>query len=194
MSDLSPSNSFEHAAKVEMESLLRMTVKFTAIWQSRDYGRDWPMYEWQKHLFEPYISNHVFDGKHQVVMDNAILFDDWVCARDPEYYENSAAKTPFWCIRTTVLATDLGVDRYVYFRGVFRSLWSSVFNPKHVLVFPLGYTEEIPRQRAVPASDRRYAWSFVGEGGKSSRPDMIRAMSSIVAAHLLFGDRQILAA
>ena len=66
----------------------------------------------------------------------------------------------------------------MHFRGVFRSLWSSVFNPKHVLVFPLGYTQDIPPS-VVPASDRHYAWSFVGEGGKSSRPDMIRAMSSV---------------
>ena len=78
-----------------MESLRPGTGKFTAIWQSRDYGRDWPMYEWQKHLFEPYISNHVFDGKHQVVMDNAILFDDWIYATDPEYYAKFRGKNAF---------------------------------------------------------------------------------------------------
>ena len=129
------------------------------------------------HLFEPYISDHVFDGRHQVVMDNAILFDAWICANDPEYYAKFRGKNAF-LVDPYDDYYDLGVDQYVHFRGVFRSFWSSVFNPKHVMVFPLGYTQEIPAS-AVPASDRRYAWSFVGEGGKSSRPDMIRAMSSI---------------
>ena len=160
-----------------MESLLQTTGKFTAIWQSRDYGRDWPVYEWQKHLFEPYISNHVFDGRHKVVMDNAILFDDWVYANDPEYYANSAAKTPSWCIRTMIFTTWESIDTCISVGFSARSgLLCST--PSMCWYFRWGISEEIPAS-SVPASDRRYAWSFVGEGGNSSPPDMIRAMSSI---------------
>jgi hypothetical protein len=167
-----------------MEPVGRSTRKFTAIWQSSDSGRDWPLFNWLNRIFEPYISNHVFDGAHQMVMDNAILFDAWVYANDPDYYAKFRGKNAF-LVHIGDEFYELGVDRYRHFRGVFRNYFSSAFNPKHVMVLPLGsYVPESPTS-IVKASERRYAWSFIGDGGKTSRPEMIRAMSSF-EPHLCF--------
>ncbi len=56
--------------------------KYTAIWQSRiPHERDW-----LEEILGPYISDHVPDGKHQVVLDNAILLDAFIQCHDPAYY------------------------------------------------------------------------------------------------------------
>jgi hypothetical protein len=148
-------------------------VKYTAIWQEGElYEREWLM-----HLFNPYISNHVADGKHDLVLDNSIVFDSFVYARDPSYYEAFRGKNAF-LVHLSDEFYELGADRYLPFRGVFRTGWSGVFNPKHVFVLPLGYGTEM-RTGNLEASQRRYAWSFIGEAGKSSRPDAVKELSPI---------------
>ena len=172
-----------------MESAQRPTPKFTAIWQSGDRGRDWPLFNWLMRIFEPYISSHIFDGERQVAMDNAILFDAWVYANDPDYYAKFRGKNAF-LVHIGDEFYELGVDRYVHFRGVFRMIWSSVFNPRFVMTLPLGtYIKESPTSIA-PVSERRYAWSFIGDAGKVSRPEMVRAMSPI-EPHFCFSSTPI---
>lgn len=172
-----------------MESASLSSKRFTAIWQSKDNGADWPLRDWLMHVFEPFISRCIYDPNHEIVMDDAILFDSFVYRNDPEYYKKFKGKNAF-LVDIGDEFLELGVDRYVHFRGVFRHIWSSVFNPRHVMVFPLGYYNKGTGDRAVSASDRRYAWSFVGEGAKVSRPDMVRAMSSI-EPHVCFSSTRI---
>ena len=172
-----------------MESHLRPTAKFTAIWQSGNLGKDFPFYNWLMRLFEPYVSEHIFDGNHQVVMDNAILIDAWIYSMDPEYYAKFRGKNAF-LVHTGDESYDLGVDRYVHFRGVFRMIWSSVFNPKHVMLLPLGSYIKEPPPNVMPVSDRRYAWSFIGDAEKVSRPDMVRAFSSL-EPHICFSSTPV---
>ena len=172
-----------------MESAPRPTPKFTAIWQSGDRGRDWPLFNWLMRIFEPYISSHIFDGERQVAMDNAILFNTWVYANDPDYYAKFRGKNAF-LVHIGDEFYELGVDRYVHFRGVFRMIWSSVFNPRFVMTLPLGtFIKESPTSIA-PVSERRYAWSFIGDAGKVSRPEMVRAMSPI-EPHFCFSSTPI---
>jgi hypothetical protein len=42
----------------------------------------------------------------------------------------------------------------------------------------------------IPSSQRLYAWSFVGEAGKSSRPEVVRALSAI-EPHLCFSTSSV---
>jgi hypothetical protein len=168
---------------------VRQAGKFKAIWQSEPDARDWPLVTWLTNLFAPYISETIYDGKHQVVLDNAILFDAWVYARDPAYYAKFHGKNVF-LVHPFDEFLDLGVDRYVHFRGVFRMIWSSVFNSRHVMVIPLGSYIDKPPAVVIPSSERRYAWSFIGDAGKVSRPDMVRAMSAI-EPHICFSDSSI---
>ena len=147
--------------------------RYTAIWQSQSfYEREWLM-----RLFAPYISNHVYDGKHELVLDNSIVFDSFVYANDPDYYERFRGKNCF-LVHVGDEFFELGTDRYLAFKGVFRTMWSGVFNPQHVFVLPLGFSTQM-QAGTTKASKRLYAWSFVGEAGKNSRPDAVRALSSI---------------
>ena len=158
--------------------------KFTAIWQSETfYERDWLM-----RLFAPYISSHVVDGKHEVVLDNAILFDSFVYSRDPAYYQKFRGMNSF-LVHLSDEFYELGHDRYLPFRGVFRTIWTSVFNPKHVMQIPLGFSADMVPSDAK-ASERRYAWSFVGDAEKASRPDALLALSPI-EPHLCFSSTEV---
>ena len=167
-----------------MQSSQGTAPRFTAIWQSEIAGKDWPGYEGLMRFFSPFIKEHVSDGKHEVVMDNAILFDAWIYAFDPAYYARFKGKNTF-LVHIGDEFYDLGAEYYVNFRGVFRPYWSAVFNPQHVMVVPLGNNAPNTTTSILRASERRYAWSFIGEAGKSSRPDMVRAMSSI-EPHICF--------
>jgi hypothetical protein len=172
-----------------MVSSTQSAPKFTAIWQAREGGTDWPLYHWVLRLFEPYISNIIYDQKHEVVMDNAIVFDAWVYANNPEYYKKFKGKNAF-LVHIGDEFYELGVDRYVNFRGVFRMIWASVFNPKHVMSIPLGTYLHKPPASVLPATERRYAWSFIGDAGKVSRPDAVHAMSSI-EPHICFSSTPV---
>ena len=158
---------------------------FTAIWQSEQYYEQ----RFLTRLFEPYIARHVVDGKHEISLDSSILFDAFIYANDPYYYASFRGKNAF-LVQLGDENYELGVDRYVHFRGVFRTIWSSVFNPKHVMVLPLGFTTVNSANAMLPASNRRFAWSFVGEAGKASRPDMVRAMSTI-EPHMCFSSTPV---
>jgi hypothetical protein len=172
-----------------MESSPGSLPGFTAIWQSQAAGTDWPLYRWLMRVFSPYISEHITDGKCEVVRDNAILFDRFVYAKNPEYYKRFKGKNAF-LVHISDEFYELGADRYKNFRGVFRMLWSSVFNPEHVMVFPLGtYIQEPPAQ-VLPANERRYAWSFIGAADKTSRPEAMRAFASL-EPHFLFSSTQL---
>jgi len=163
--------------------------QFTAIWQSQTSGSDWPLFNWVMRVFRPFISDVVFDGRHQVVLDNAIVFDAWVYANDLEYYKQFKGKNAF-LVHIGDEFYQIGADRYRNFRGVFRMLWSSVFNPQHVMTIPLGtYIKESPA--SFPAvRDRRYAWSFIGDAEKASRPEMVHAFSSI-EPHICFSSTRV---
>jgi len=187
----------EAKLRSELQSSLapavRMAGKFTAIWQSQPNAADWTgsagLVVWLTELFGPYVSEIIYDGKHEVVKDNVILFDAWVYAHDPSYYAKFHGKNAF-LVHPFDEYLELGIDRYVHFRGVFRMIWSSVFNPQRVMVFPLGSYIDEPPATVTPASQRCYAWSFIGDAAKVSRPDMIHAMSSI-EPHICFSDTPV---
>ncbi|HWT67171.1 MAG TPA: hypothetical protein VN151_13740 [Terracidiphilus sp.] len=148
--------------------------KFTAIWQSEQYFER----HFIKKIFDPYISEHIVDCKHEAVLDNAILIDAFIYSNNADYYASFRGKNAF-LVHLGDEFYELGVDRYIHFRGVFRTIWSSVFNPHHVMVIPLGYSARNDTTASVPASERRYAWSFIGEAGKCSRPEAVRALLPI---------------
>lgn len=159
------------------------------IWQSSQEGRDWPLSSWLKRLFAPYIGEIIYDGRHEIVMDNAIVVDAWVYANDPAYYARFKGKNAF-LLHCFDEFYELGLDRYLNFRGVFRMIWCGVFNPRHVMSLPLGsYLDDLPAT-VPPVTERHYAWSFIGDAGKVSRPDMVRAMSTI-EPHVCFSSTPV---
>ena len=149
--------------------------KYTAIWQSRiPHERDWI-----EEILDPYISGHVTDGKHRVVLDNAILMDAFIQCHDPAYYAQFRGRNAF-LVHFLDETYEGGYERYNNFRGVFRCFWSNTFDSTRVMKMPLGYCSGMARggRPIQRASARKYLWSFVGEVNKSSRPDMAKALAA----------------
>lgn len=161
-----------------------MTRKFTAIWQPGNDGKQRET-EWIAEIFGPYINDHIIDGGHQVVCDNAILFDAFIHSRDPSYYEEFRGKNAF-LVHFIDEFYEGSYDLYRNFRGVWRNCWSSVFDPTYVRALPQGYAEGMDHRLEIPrASERPYIWSAVGALTKSSRPDLLRAFAT-VEPHFVF--------
>jgi hypothetical protein len=158
-----------------------MQQKYTAIWQMQDPHES----DWINEIFGPYLDKHVTDGKRELVMDDAILFDAFVYSRDPAYYARFRGKNAF-LVHFLDENYEGRYELYENFRGVFRCHWSSVFNRRYVMSFPLGYSVGTRRSEKIErASQRKFLWSFVGQLGKTSRPDMATALSRL-EPHFLF--------
>jgi hypothetical protein len=158
-----------------------MQQKYTAIWQSRNPHER----EWIGEIFGSYISEQVTDGKHELVLDNAILFDAFVYCQDPGYYAQFRGKNAF-LVHFLDENYEGQYELYGNFRGVFRCFWSNVFNQKYVMRMPLGYSNGLRQpEKLERASHRKYVWSFVGHLDKTSRPDMAKMLSRL-EPHFLY--------
>jgi hypothetical protein len=151
-------------------------MRFVAIWQSKA-PRELP---WIEEIFGDLISEHVFDGNHEIVLDNAILLDAFIKKVPEAYYRRFADRNAF-LVHFLDETYDGGYERYEHFLGVVRNFWSTAFNPKRVFFLPTGYWNPVKPQfkTIVLASQRRYVWSFDGELRKSSRLDAVKALQSI---------------
>jgi hypothetical protein len=150
---------------------------YTAIWQAEDLHER----EFLKEILAPFIDRHLVDGRRDLVLDHSIVIDSHCGARDPAYYLRFCGKDAF-LVHLGDENYEGGYQIYENFRGVIRSYWSGVFYPQRVLQIPLGYGAGLDRgaQPLVTASQRRYLWSFLGQAGKSSRPDMARELIRVV--------------
>ncbi len=158
-----------------------MSNKFTAIWQAPTPRQR----EWVAEIFGPYIAENVYDGKREVVLDNAILFDAFIFLYDESYYKRFKGKNAF-LVHLVDEYYSGPYQIYENFKGVYRNHWTDVFNPTYVKTLPLGYNAGFDMTLPIPAaSSRRFIWSFAGQIGKSSRPDAIRALSK-AEPHFVF--------
>lgn len=148
---------------------------FTAIWQAFDFRER----DWISELFGSEISSHVYDGKREAVQDNCILFDKFIHTRNRAYYAQFAERSRVFLFHLSDEQFHGGYDVYRFFNGVFRNYWSSVFTDS-IVILPLGYSNGLSRPATMnPACARRYVWSFAGETGRASRPEMVAALSGI---------------
>jgi hypothetical protein len=159
--------------------------KYTVLWQCAKPDE----IDWINEIFGPNISDHVFDGRHEIVLDNVILAEGFVNCFDPGYYARFREKNAF-LIHFCDENYEGGYEIYDNFRGVFRNYWSGVFNSMRVMHLPLGYNAGIRRpEGSEPASQRKYLWTFVGALGKSSRPEMAKALWGLEPRYLFASDR-----
>lgn len=152
-------------------------TSYTAIWQSPNPHER----EWIEEIFGPLFNGQVTDGKHELVLDHAILFDAFVYANDLKYYQQFRGKEAFLVHFLDENYEGLYEEIYSNFRGVFRCHWANIFNEKYVSKMPLGYSNGMGRSgRPIPqATKRKYVWSFAGALMKSSRPDVAEALRAI---------------
>jgi hypothetical protein len=149
-------------------------VKLTLIWQSASYVER----NWIREILRPITADEVIDEKHRLVLGNCILIDSYLHGRPRDYYKEFQGKNA-WLLHMGDETYEGGYDRYDCFRGVLRSYWSSIFNPRRVLQIPVGYSAGTELAPALRATERPYLWSFAGGAAKSSRPEMIKAFSPI---------------
>ena len=72
-------------------------MKFSAIWQSKK-PHEIP---WIAEIFGDLIAEHVFDGNHEVALDDAILLDGSSSGFHTTTTENLRARMPFSCTSST---------------------------------------------------------------------------------------------
>lgn len=97
--------------------------KYTAIWQSLKPKQVNRVQE----TFGDWISEHIFDNKHEVVLDNAILFDTFIYFRSRLLRAFSRKNAFLVHFQDETYAGQYQL--YENFRGVSRNYWSSIFNP-----------------------------------------------------------------
>lgn len=158
--------------------------KFVAIWQSKDPHE----YEWICEIFGDLIREHVFDGRHEYVCDNALLIDAFILTTPMSYYQKFAGRDSF-LIHLLDENYDGGYERYRPFSAVFRKHWASAFASNRVHRLPLGYSNGFAApDHITPASERSYLWSFVGAANKSSRPGIFPAMGRLSPYKICISD------
>lgn len=141
--------------------------KYTAIWQSLKPKQVNRVQE----TFGDWISEHIFDNKHEVVLDNAILFDTFIYFRSRLLRAFSRKNAFLVHFQDETYAGQYQL--YENFRGVSRNYWSSIFNPAIRAHNSACYTE--PSASAASNQKRHreaIRQSFLGQTNKSSRPDM----------------------
>lgn len=150
-------------------------MPLSAIWQiQKPAERDWI-----KDILGASVGEHVFDGEHRLVMDNALVVDNYLYSRDQQYFARFLGKNAF-LLHLSDETFEGNYKVYRNFRGVFRNYWASFLPRDRVLTIPLGYESGTKGPGGESrASTRPFVWSFVGAARKSTRPDMVRALDGI---------------
>jgi hypothetical protein len=160
-------------------------MKLTFVWQDGHFAEC----DWVADLFKPLAGEQVLDKDHSIVLDDCLLIDSYLHCRPKEYYRRFRGKNA-WLLHLCDETYEGGYDAYDNFRGVFRCYWSGVFNPRRVMQIPLGYSAGFQGSSGELGTARRpWLWSFLGAAGKSSRPEMIRALEPVTPHFMHITDR-----
>lgn len=149
-----------------------VTPRLTLLYQNPDT----PLREWYSEIFGPVIDHVVDDGTHTTVLDNCILSDSFVQTHDPAYYKQFHGRNAFLLLSPDeYYRTPLAA--YRNFCGAFRSHYAGAFLPERMKQMPVGYNSGFGGLESEKiASNRQYVWTFLGEVGKSTRPECLRGL------------------
>src|SRR5215470_19577047 len=92
-----------------------------------------------------FFKARVTDGKHELVLDNAILLDAFVYCNDVKYYDQFRGKNAFLIHFLDENFEGRYEVIYSNFLGVFRCHWSNGFNARYVRKMPLCYSNGMSR-------------------------------------------------
>lgn len=153
-----------------------MRKQLTLLWQDT---QSWH-HEWILEVLSPLIGRQVFDGRHEIVLDDCIVVDANIQLVDPAYFARFRGKNAFLFREPDEFLRDVSLDAYRNFRGVFRMHHSAAFRPERVMHIPVGYPRgEFRRNEPKPASLRQYAWAMLGQMNKSTRPEAMTALLGV---------------
>lgn len=150
-----------------------MQRKLTLLWQDT---QSWH-HEWILEILSPLIEQQVFDGRHEIVLDNCIVVDANSQVVDPTYYAQFRGKNAFLFREPDEYYRDVSIDAYANFCGVIRMHHSAAFRPQRVMHVPVGYPRgEFRRSEPTRSSERKYAWVMMGQMNKATRPEALTAL------------------
>jgi hypothetical protein len=157
-------------------------MKLTFIWQnlsSADEGHLMPDFQWIREIFKPLAGEQIFERDRRTIVDNCLLIDGWFHHLPRDYYRQFRGKNA-WLLHLFDETYEGGYDVYDNFRGVIRTYWTDMFNPRRVMQIPLGsingFNLDLVSQ---DAAQRPYLWSFLGSGKRGSRPEMLNALKPL---------------
>ncbi|MFC6646400.1 glycosyltransferase family 47 protein [Granulicella cerasi] len=157
------------------------SARYTLVWRSENVEHKRML----STLLAPFVAETIVDPDRQFNGDHAIFVEYFANTLNPQLFEGFRGKDVF--------LVDMSDENYEFvpalytcFRGVIRAHWSEIFRPETVFCIPVGPSDSsVAPPPALPASSREFAWSFIGQMNKSTRPDAARAFASI-EPHLLF--------
>jgi hypothetical protein len=150
--------------------------KLTLLWQDI---QSWH-HEWILEVLSPLIDNEIFDGRHEIVLDNCIVVDANTHLVDPAYFTGFRGRNAFLFREPDEYYRDVSTGVYANFCGVFRMHYSSAFRAERVMQIPVGYPRgEFRRGTPKLASQREHAWVMLGQMNKSTRPEALNALLSV---------------
>ena len=148
----------------------------TLIWQS-NRENSWEN-DWIEHLFRNVPHNTITDyTQSQVVNRSLIIYNSLV--NNTEYIKKLAAQgISFGLIHLSDEwgRDDTGLYKYtdIVLRNYYKDLGPTVLN------IPLGWMNGYPHDMVTKSTeDREYVWSFSGHVDKTTRPEMVKWMSTV---------------
>lgn len=152
------------------------------IWQSRDgWERDW-----LRELLGGAITSEIEDGDFRIVCDDAIVVVSHVKRLHATYYRQFREAHNAILVHVSDETYRDDYSAYCNFQYVLRNYWGSFFRDPRIVAIPLGYKQGFIKHSATPrAAARSYNWSFAGQVEKSTRREMVAAMSAIERGRLV---------
>lgn len=155
------------------------------VWQFDPDGDAWET-DWVRFLLSGLDYTEIIDGEHRELHDGAIIIDRHIGPqRRPYYFEMLSRGNRFALFH---LADEHHSDDgglYNFANLVLRNYWSRTHAAdRRVIGIPLGLMRGFRVETSPATFERRFVWSFAGNGGKRSRVDMLKAMSCVDGGHV----------
>jgi hypothetical protein len=149
--------------------------------------------DWLRLIFGAVATAVVIDDRSGVAADRSIIVDRFLNAESTVYYRRNfenGVRQVLVHLSDEFYADDCSAYRWC--QRVYRNYWSPVLaDLAPVSFFALGYKTGFAKAGgpSLPAAERPYTWSFVGDPGKETRVLMLRHMRGVPNGfeHLISG-------
>lgn len=166
---------------IERKFAPRKPQQPTLVWQFNP-DRAWES-DWLRLLLAGQFEKEVIDNTWSHISDPMIVVDNRLVPEKVSYYREAfekGARVLLVHLSDEAFKDDMGA--YKYCDAVIRNYHSERLAPySNIFFLPLGYKAGFarPDHTPKPASERKYLWSFAGDGKKLTRTEMLAAMEQI---------------
>ena len=150
------------------------------LWQIDPRENYWET-DWVRYLFSGLNCTEIIDGRYEQFHDGCIVIDNRIGPQKTGYYfELMKRGHRFGLVHLSDEQFYDDCSAYNFANFVVRNYWSRAFaSDKRVLVVPLGLMNGFRVETQRPAARRQHVWAFAGNANKSTRAEMLGAMSVI---------------